>query len=79
MEDETKEEKVAITINKNRWFYGSLAIAILNPIFAGLIMGILLIREPGLKREGAIVMFFSLIWGTIALLLAAKYGLLMKQ
>ncbi|MBI2096963.1 MAG: hypothetical protein HYT40_02300 [Candidatus Sungbacteria bacterium] len=64
--------------HKNRWFYGALAIAILNPVFAGLIMGMLLMREPEMKREGAIVMIFSLIWGAIALLLAAKYGLLMK-
>ena len=68
-----------VSIKKSRWFYGALAITILNPIFAGLIMGILLLREPEMRREGAIITIFSLIWGAIMLLLAAKYGLLMKQ
>ncbi|KKW20963.1 MAG: hypothetical protein UY75_C0006G0019 [Parcubacteria group bacterium GW2011_GWC2_52_8c] len=76
---EAKPEKDKIAVDKNRWFYGALAIAILNPIFAGLIMGMLLMREPEMRREGMIVMTFSLIWGAIALMLAAKYGLLMKQ
>jgi len=76
---ETQPEKDKVTVDKNRWFYWALAVAILNPIFAGLIMGMMFLREPEMKREGAIVMTFSLIWGTIALMLAAKYGLLMKQ
>lgn len=66
-----------VTINKNRWFYGALAVAVLNPIFAGLILGILMIREPGLKKEGRIVIIFSLAWGIVALLLAFKYGVML--
>lgn len=60
--------------HKNRWFYGGLVIAILNPIFAGLILGILMVKEPGMRREGTIIISFSLIWGIIILLLAVKYG-----
>ena len=60
--------------HKNRWFYGGLLIAILNPIFAGLIVGMLLVREPDMRREGMIILSFSFVWGIIVLLLAARYG-----
>ncbi|OHA01210.1 MAG: hypothetical protein A3C11_02355 [Candidatus Sungbacteria bacterium RIFCSPHIGHO2_02_FULL_49_12] len=62
--------------HKNRWFYGGLLIAILNPIFAGLIVGMLLVREPDMRREGMIILSFSFVWGIIVLLLAARYGAL---
>lgn len=61
--------------SRNRWFFGGLAIAILHPFPGGLIMGILMMREPGMKENGRTVLVFSLIWGLIVLLLALKYGL----
>ena len=62
------------SVRKQRWFYGGLLVAIVNPILAGLIVGILMVLEPGFKKEGRIIIAFSLVWGAIALLLTAKYG-----
>lgn len=71
---ENTKETIQVTISKSRWFNGALAIAVLNPVFAGLIMGLLLWRTDGMQREGKIVTAFSVIWGGIILLLAYKYG-----
>lgn len=67
-------EKELVSVKKSRLFYGALAVAVLNPIFSGLILGIILLREPELKHEGRIVVLFSAVWGVIALLVAWKYG-----
>lgn len=67
-------ENTQVSISKSRWFNGALAIAVLNPIFAGLIIGLLLWRTEGLQREGKIVTAFSVIWGGLIILLAYKYG-----
>jgi len=61
--------------SKNRWFYGAIAISIFNPIPCGIIMGILLLREPNMKQEGRTTLIFSLLWGLIMTLIAFKYGL----
>ena len=64
-------EKVAI--HKERLFFWATIIAILNPVFSGLIIGLVMLSEPSLKKEGRIVTMFSLAWGIIALLLIAKF------
>lgn len=62
-----------ILVKKNRFFFWSVIIAILNPFFSGLILGIFMMSEPGLKKEGRIVTLFSLAWGIIALLLVSRF------
>lgn len=74
--DEKPEE---IIIPKNRLFYTALAIAVINPIFGGLIMGWFLSRTPQARREGIIVTLFSLVWGVVVLMIALKYGALPTQ
>ena len=61
------------TINKNRFFFWSVIIAILNPVFSGLILGIIMFSEPELRKEGRIVTVFSIAWGVIALLLVSRF------
>jgi len=61
------------SIRKNRFFFWSVIIAILNPIFSGLILGLFMLFEPDLKKEGRIVMLFSLVWGIIVTLLFSKF------
>lgn len=63
-------EKAAV--RKNRFFFLSVIIAILNPIFSGLILGAFMMTEPDLKREGRIVLLFSIVWGVIVLMLALR-------
>ena len=60
-------------INKNRFFFWSVIIAILNPVFSGLILGIFMFSEPELRKEGRIVTVFSIAWGVIALLLVSRF------
>lgn len=60
-----------IRIGKNRLFFWSVIIAVLNPV-PGLIMGLVLLSVPGARREGRIVTLFSIVWGIIAFLLAYK-------
>ncbi|MBI2055230.1 MAG: hypothetical protein HYT39_04045 [Candidatus Sungbacteria bacterium] len=63
-----------VSIRKQRWFYGGLLIAAVNPILSGLIVGILMMLEQNMRKEGRIITAFSIIWGLIVLLLVAKYG-----
>ena len=65
------------SIRKNRLFFWSVIIAILNPIFSGLILGAIMLSEPDLKKEGRIVTLFAIAWGFIVLMLVSKFrGLL---
>ncbi len=62
-----------VNIRKNRFFFWAVIIAILNPVFSGFILGLVMLSEPELRKEGRIVTIFSLAWGIIALLLVAKF------
>lgn len=61
------------SIRKNRFFFWSVIITVLNPVFSGLILGLLMLSEPELRKEGRIVALFSVVWGIIALLLMLKF------
>ncbi len=39
--------------------------ALLNPVFAGLILGAVYLSEPELKKEGRIVATIAILWGAI--------------
>lgn len=56
--------------SKKLWFKIGLAVAILNPMLSGLILGVFFWKEPEMKREGKIITSISVVWGAIALLLA---------
>jgi len=72
MEQIKSTEPEQLTFSKSRLFYGAIAVAILNPLFAGVIFGLILLSNPKSRKEGWIVLGFSIVWGTIALLLAFK-------
>lgn len=59
--------------SKLKWLVIGLLIALLNPVFSGLILGIAYLSEPRLKREGWIVLVFSLIWATIVFVFARRF------
>lgn len=60
-------------ISKNRLFLTAIIIATLNPVFSGLILGLVMLTEPELKKEARIVLLFSLAWGAITIALLAKF------
>lgn len=59
-------------IAKNKFFLAAVVIAVLNPM-SGLILGLIMLSEPDLRREGIVVAVFSLAWGILSLALFAKF------
>ena len=62
-----------VTIRQNKFFFWAVVIAVLNPFFSGLILGLFMMSEPELKKEGRIVTLFSIAWGIVALMLLSKF------
>ena len=62
-----------VAVSKNKFFFWAVVIAILNPVFSGLILGLFMLSEPNLRKEGKIVALFSIAWGVIAMLLLARF------
>ncbi|MBU2564410.1 hypothetical protein KKA23_02420 [Patescibacteria group bacterium] len=59
-----KGEKIDIS-SKKKWFIIGIIIAILNPIFSGLIMAFGFLTEPKLRKEGKILLVISFVWAII--------------
>lgn len=62
-----------VSVSKQKWIIVGLLITLLNPIFAGLIYGLSLWREPDFKKEGKLIIFLSLIWGAVQTILLTRY------
>ncbi len=59
-----KKDKISIS-SKKKLFIAGIIIAILNPIFSGLVMSFVFITEPKLKKEGKILLLISFVWAII--------------
>jgi len=59
-----KKDKVEIS-SKKKWLIIGIIIAILNPIFSGLVVSLGFLTEPKLRKEGKIVLIISLVWAVI--------------
>jgi len=57
-----------LSSQKKRFWIG-MFIALVNPIFADLILGIAFISERSMKKQGQIITWFSVIWGVLSILL----------
>lgn len=60
----TKGDEISIS-SKKKLFIAAIIIAILNPIFSGLILSFVFITEPKLRKEGKILLVISFIWAII--------------
>jgi len=58
------EEKISLTSRK-KWFWLGITIALLNPVFSGIILGIAFWTEPDFKKESRIILGISIVWGII--------------
>jgi len=69
------KEKISdkILISKQKLVIIGLLIIVFNPLPAGLIYSFLLWRLPATKKDGKLMMIFSLIWGAISLALVQRY------
>lgn len=59
-----KKNQVEIT-SKQKWFIIGIIIAILNPIFSGLVIAFGFLTEPRLRKEGKIILVLSFVWAII--------------
>jgi len=60
----TKGDEVSIS-SKKKLFIAAIIIAILNPIFSGLILSFVFITESKLRKEGKILLIISFVWAII--------------
>lgn len=56
--------KIEIT-SKKKWFIIGIIIAILNPIFSGLVISYGFLTEPKLRKEGKIILVVSIVWAIV--------------
>lgn len=59
-----KDDKVEIS-SKKKWFIAGVIIALLNPVFSGLVMSFIFLTEPKLRKEGKILLVISFVWAII--------------
>jgi hypothetical protein len=64
MIDSFKKEKIDIS-SKRKWFIMGIIIAILNPIFSGLIISYAFLTEQKLRKEGKIILVISFVWSIV--------------
>jgi len=51
--------------SKRKWLIIGIIIAILNPIFSGLVVAFGFLTEPKLRKEGKIILIISFVWAII--------------
>lgn len=54
-------------MNPKKWFWVGMLIALLNPVFGGIIVGIAMLTEPNLKKQGKLTIVLSVIWFFVVL------------
>lgn len=58
------QEKLIIS-SKKKWVWLGILIALINPIFSGLIVGAVYLSEPELRAAGKIISAIAIFWGAI--------------
>ena len=59
-----KDNGVEIS-SKKKFFIAGIIIAILNPIFSGLVISFVFLTEPKLRKEGKIILVISFAWAIV--------------
>lgn len=62
-----KNEEIIFISSRKKWLWLGIFIALLNPVFAGLILGAVYLSEPELKKEGRIIATIAILWGAALL------------
>jgi hypothetical protein len=60
----SNSEKLVIS-SKKKWVWLGVLVALINPIFSGLIVGAVYLSEPELRRPGKIVSAIAILWGAV--------------
>ncbi|PIV10134.1 MAG: hypothetical protein COS49_02140 [Candidatus Portnoybacteria bacterium CG03_land_8_20_14_0_80_41_10] len=61
---DTSKKEIKLTSRK-KWLWLGIVVAIINPVFAGLILGLAFWTEPEMKKEAKIILAVAIIWGAI--------------
>lgn len=72
MEEQKIPNGKPVISSAKKWLWLGIAVALINPIFAGLILGAAYLTEPELKQAGRIVAAISILWGAILLYLVRQ-------
>jgi len=61
-------EEVSLSSRK-KWLWVGIVIALINPVFSGLIFGLAFWSEPKFRKEGRMIVVIAIVWGVISLYL----------
>lgn len=64
-------QKLVISSRK-KWLWLGILVAVVNPVFAGLIMGAVYLSEPELHKEGRMVAGIAILWGAVLFYLISQ-------
>jgi hypothetical protein len=64
--DDLNKDRLLIS-SKKKWFWVGFAIALINPVFAGLLISAAFLSEPALKKSGFFLAAFSIAWGAFTI------------
>lgn len=71
MENNKFLDKEELTLSsRKKWLWLGVIIALVNPIFSGLIVGLAFWTESELRKESKIVLAIAIIWGLITIYLS---------
>ncbi|MFH0906753.1 MAG: hypothetical protein ABIC36_01980 [bacterium] len=68
--DSSDKKEVGLNY-KSKWYLIGIIIAIISP-FSGVVLGIGFLTESSLKKQGKIILVFSLIWGAVFIWMTKK-------
>jgi len=60
----SNNEKLIIS-SKKKWVWLGVLVALINPIFSGLILGAVYLSEPELRSAGIIISAIAILWGAV--------------
>jgi len=70
--NQTPASQKLVISSKKKWLWLGILVALVNPIFAGLIMGAVYLSEPELRKEGRLIAAISILWGAVLFYLVNK-------
>lgn len=73
-QDKLNVEKRPGNFSQKKWLWLGIIIALLNPVFSGIILAAFYLTEPELRRAGKITAAVAIIWGALTLYIIRQYA-----
>lgn len=68
MEEQNTDQRIIFS-SKKKLIWTGVIVALINPVFAGLIMGTIFLSEPELKKAGYFISALAILWGALQFIL----------